>query len=100
MDKNKDQDGTPLDLDTLLTRVSEAVLTHIMALEACGVQRDRMEIFIGEDGGTIKAGQLLFQTPIENKLSKDEGLRFFEVFKDLLARYDEKALDEGYLAEV
>jgi len=100
MTKHKDQDGKLLDLDTLLMRVSEAILTHVMALEACGISRDRMEIVVGEDGGMVRAGELLFQTPIENKLTKAEGVRLFNVFKDLLKQYDDKALEESYLLEV
>ncbi|MDQ1257594.1 MAG: hypothetical protein QG656_2200 [Candidatus Hydrogenedentes bacterium] len=81
---HKDQDGRPINLEALLTRVSEAVLTSIMALEACGVPRDRMEIIVGEDGGTVIVGDMIFQTPIENKLTKEEGRRLFNVFKNLL----------------
>ena len=94
MKSHTDQQGKRISPDDLMVRVSEAILTHIMALEASGVSRDKMRIIVGEDGGTVVAGEFLFQTPIEKKLSKAEGVRLFEVFKQLLAEYDEGKLGQ------
>ncbi len=100
MSGHKDQRGNPITLDKLIEEVCEAVLTNIMALEAEGVSRERMKIIVGEDGGTVLVGEFLFQTPIEKKLSKADGLRLFDAFKGLLKKYDEGSLDEGCIKEI
>jgi hypothetical protein len=100
MSNHKDQRGNPITVDKLIEEVCEAVLANVMALEVNGVSRERMKIIVGEDGGTVLVGEFLFQTPIEKKLSKADGLRLFEAFRELLKKYDEGNIDKGRIMEI
>jgi len=78
-----DQQGNVIPWSVFLDRLAEAILANVIALEQAGVPQDEVRIMVGQDGVTVKAGKAVLQTPIESRLTDEEGRELVDVFARL-----------------
>jgi len=63
--------------------MAEAILANVIALEQAGVPQDEIRIMVGQDGVTVKAGKAILQTPIESRLTDEEGRELVDMVERL-----------------
>jgi hypothetical protein len=86
----EDQRGNPLTETQLFASLSEAILANVIACESSGIPREHIKMIVGRDGGTIIGDGMVFQTPVTQPLTEEQGRRLFEAFARLYAEYEAK----------
>ena len=78
-----DQQGNTVPWDKFLDRVAETILANMIAFDRAGFSPLDVQVLVGRDGTTVKAGRALVQIPVEGHLTDKEGRELFEVFERL-----------------
>jgi hypothetical protein len=68
--------------------ISESMLANVIAFEEAGVPRQELNQVVGRDGGTITGRGVMFQTPIAQRLSEEDGELLFGAYSKLAADYN------------
>jgi hypothetical protein len=69
------------------------MLANAIAFEEAGVSREDLKQAVGRDGGTIIGRGIVFQAPIERRLSEEDGELFFKSYGRLIGDYNAGRLD-------
>lgn len=83
-----DQRGNPVSRDEFFTMLCESILANVIAFDEAGVPRRELKQIVGPDGGTIIGRGMIFQTPVEERLSDEDGRLLFETYRELVSNYD------------
>lgn len=95
-----DQKGNLVTFDQFVDMLAEAILANLIAFDRAGIRRGEVQQIIGPDGGTLIGGGALLQTPVENRMTDEEGHALLESYKKLLGAYDRGEIAESILAEI
>ena len=69
------------------------MLANVIAFEEAGVPWQDLKQIVGRDGGTIIGRGVVFQRPIAQRLSEEDGELLFRVYSELAADYNAGRLD-------
>jgi predicted N-formylglutamate amidohydrolase len=83
-----DQAGNPTSRDQMIRLISETILSNVIAFEEAGVSRQELKQAVGRDGGTIIGRGIVLRTPIERRLSEEDGKLLFECYSRLIDDYN------------
>jgi hypothetical protein len=95
MSNYTDQRGNPVSRDEFFTMLCESILANVIAFDEAGVPRRVLKQIVGPDGGTIIGREMIFQTPVERRLSDEDGRLLFEAYRELVENYDAGRLDSN-----
>ena len=79
---------------------SESMLANVIAFEEAGVPLKELKQAVGRDGGTIIGRGVVFQTPIQERLSEDDAIRLIERYSKLVGEYSKGQLDRDLVNNV
>lgn len=88
-----DQRGNPVSRDEFFTMLCESILANVIAFDEAGVPRRELKQIVGPDGGTIIGRDMVFQAPVQQRLSDEDGRLLFETYRELVGDYDAGRLD-------
>ncbi len=88
-----DQQGNPVSRDEFFTMLCESILANVIAFDEAGVPRGELRQIVGPDGGTIIGRGMIFQTPVQERLSDEDGRLLFETYREVVGDYDAGRLD-------
>jgi hypothetical protein len=80
--------------------VSESMLANVIAFEEAGVPLTELKQAVGRDGGTIIGRGVVFQTPIEERLSEDDARQLIERYSKLVGDYSKGQLDRDLINNI
>jgi hypothetical protein len=83
-----DQAGNPVNREHMFRLVCESMLANVIAFEEAGVPRQELKQAVGRDGGTIIGRGIVFQTPIERRLSEEDGEFLVQTYSKLIGDYN------------
>ena len=83
-----DQNGKQILWVEFLGQISESILANLIAFHRAGIKPEEIQLVVGCDGGTVIGGGAMFQTPVERKLTEEEGKELFNFFHFLLTKYE------------
>jgi len=95
-----DQNGKPVTFDQFIDQLAESILANLIAFDRAGIPRGDVEQIIGKDGGTLLGGGAMFQTPVEQTMSDDQGRALFDAYGALLEAYDRGEIAESVIADI
>jgi hypothetical protein len=95
-----DQAGNPVSKEHMFRMFSESMLANVLPFEAAGVPLRELKQAVGRDGGTIIGRGVVFQTPIQNRLSEDDAKQLIERYSTLVADYSKGQLDRQLINNV
>ena len=76
------------------------MLANVIAFEEAGVPLKELKQAVGRDGGIIIGRGVVFQTPIEERLSEDEVDQLIELYSKLVNDYNSGQLDRGLVNNI
>lgn len=79
---------------------SESMLANVIAFEKAGVPLKELKQAVGRDGGTIVGRGVVFQTPIQQRLSEDDARQLIERYSKLVGQYSKGQLDRDLINNV
>ena len=80
--------------------VSESMLANVIAFEEAGVPLKDLKQAVGRDGGTIIGRGVIFQTPIQERLSEDDAGQLIERYSKLVGGYSKGQLDRDLINNI
>jgi hypothetical protein len=94
------QAGNPVDREHMFKLVCESMLANVLAFEEVGVPLQELQQSVGRDGGMIIGRGMVFQTPIEERLSEDDARQLIERYSSLLGEYNKGRLDQNRINNI
>jgi hypothetical protein len=76
------------------------MLASVTAVEGTGVSLKELKQAVGRDGGTIIGRGVVFQTPIQERLSEDDARQLIERYSKLVNDYSKGQLDRGLINNI
>ena len=95
-----DQRSNRVSRNEFFTMLSESILANVIAFDEAGVPRRELKQMVGPDGGTIIGRGMIFQTPVEERLSDKDGRLLFETYRELVGVYDAGRLDSDHVDRI
>ncbi len=95
-----DQHGRLLSDAEFIQRVAEAVAANVLAHYECGFTKDDLKVGVTPEGCIVTTTKTYFETPIPDKLSKEEYQRLGSVLANLLDSIDAKQIDTETLERI
>ncbi len=92
-----DQAGNPVSREHMFRLVSESMLANVIAFEEAGVPLKELKQAVGRGGGTIVGRGVVFQTPIQGRLSEDDARQLIERYSKLVGDYSKGQLDRDLI---
>ena len=80
--------------------ILESMLANVIAFEEAGVPLRELKQAVGRDGGTIIGRGVVFQTPIEERLSEADATTLIERYSELVGDYSKGQLDRDLINNV
>jgi hypothetical protein len=80
--------------------VSESTLAKVLAFEDAGVSLKELKQAVGRDGGIIIGRDVVFQTPIQERLSEDDASQLVERYSKLVGDYSKDQLDRDLINNI
>lgn len=80
--------------------VSKSTLANVIAFKEAGVPPKDLKQVVGREGGTIVGRGVVFQTPIEERLSEYDTRELILRYSNLVSEYSKGRLDRGLLDDV
>lgn len=95
-----DQQGVAVPWEAFLGQLSESILANLIAFHRAGIKRDDIKIIVGRDGGTVIGGGAMFQTPVERKLSEEDGKELFAHFRFILMKWEKGEIPDDRIEQI
>ncbi len=92
-----DQAGNPVSREHMFRLFSESMLANVIAFEEAGVPLKELKQAVGRDGGTIVGRGVVFQTPIQQRLSENDARQLIERYSKLVGEYSKGQLDRDLI---
>lgn len=71
---------------------SESMLAIVIAFEKASVPREELQYSVGRDGGMVVGRGIVYQTPVAEYLSEEDGEFLFNSNSELIGEYDKGRL--------
>jgi hypothetical protein len=89
-----DQHGRLLSDAEFIQRVAEAVAANVIAHYECGFTKDDLKVGVTPEGCIVATEKTYFETPIPNRLSREEFQRLGNTLAALLDSIDARSVDK------
>lgn len=101
MYKFTDQQGNRITAEQFYEGLSKSILANAIALEMAGVERSLIKCYVGPEGGMIFVeDEMLFKTPVTQRLSDEQSTRLNQTFKRIGDDYLDGRISEEELKEI
>jgi len=95
-----DQKGNPVTFEQMLDQIAETILANLLAFDLAKIPRGSIQQVIGREGGLLVGGGAMFQTPVSQPLTQEQGKELFDVYGRLLSAYDRGEIAESVVADI
>jgi len=95
-----DQKGVQIPWEYFLGQLSESILANLIAFHRAGIKKDDIKLVVGRDGGTVIGGGAVFYTPVERKLSEDDGKELFAHVQFVLTKWEKGEIPSERIEQI